>query len=443
MSEVKINAKFDITQTIAPYLDLHLMFPLLEFLGENQMYSEKDLLKAKLDLLQPTNMVEYAMEIYGQLHETEDIPAEMTERKDKILEQLTELQGEAQPLLEICQSPGENQINPKMQALVDQKKFTPAGLAEEHSITEENIKSYYKYAKFMFDCGQYQDSLAHLVNYGLIVEEDPEASYQALWGRFAAELLVYEWSAALEDLHKLKDAIEARTTSTALQKLQERTWLIHWSLFVFFNHPDGKDEIVDFLLKTRYQEAIQTNCPWVLRYLTTAIITQKTKRREKQNVLKNLITIIQQEQHSYSDPITEFLECLYVRFDFEGAQERLKDCETVLVSDFFLVFCHDDFMDNAREFIFETYCQIHQKIDIKMLASRLNMNQDDAEKWIVELIRGARLDAKIDSSNDTVIMGAQFPTIYEQVIDTTKDLAARSYVLASNIESLNRASRSA
>ena len=39
---------------------------------------------------------------------------------------------------------------------------------------------------------------------------------------------------------------------------------------------------------------VQTNCPWVLRYLTTAIITQKTKRREKQNVLKNLITIIQQ-----------------------------------------------------------------------------------------------------------------------------------------------------
>lgn len=436
MAEVKTNAKFDITQTIAPYLDLHLMFPLLEFLGENKMYSTEDLMRAKLELLKPTNMVEYAMEIYQQLNGTEEVPAEMAERKDLILQQLTDLQVAAQPLLEICSSPAEGQVNPKMQSLIDQKKFTPEGLAELHSVTESNIESYYKFAKFMFDCGQYQDALDHLINYGNIMAEDPEASYKALWGRFAAELLVYDWSAALEDMNKLKDAIETRTTSTALEKLQQRTWLIHWSLFVFFNHADGRDDIVDFFLKPRYQEAIQTNCPWILRYLTTAVITQNNKR--KQNVLKNLITIIQQEQYSYKDPITEFLECLYVNFDFDQAQERLQECETVLVSDFFLVFCHADFMENARLFIFETYCRIHQKIDIGMLASKLAMDQEEAERWIVDLIRGARLDAKIDSSNNHVIMGAQFPTIYEQVIDKTKDLAARSYALANNIERASR-----
>ena len=32
-----------------------------------------------------------------------------------------------------------------------------------------------------------------------------------------------------------------------------------------------------------------------------------------------------------------------------------------------------------------------------MLADKLNMSSDDAEKWIVNLIRNARLDAKIDS----------------------------------------------
>ena len=32
-----------------------------------------------------------------------------------------------------------------------------------------------------------------------------------------------------------------------------------------------------------------------------------------------------------------------------------------------------------------------------MLAEKLNMTSDDAEKWIVNLIRNARLDAKIDS----------------------------------------------
>ena len=34
---------------------------------------------------------------------------------------------------------------------------------------------------------------------------------------------------------------------------------------------------------------------------------------------------------------------------------------------------------------------------ISMLAEKLNMSPDEAERWIVNLIRNARLDAKIDS----------------------------------------------
>ena len=32
-----------------------------------------------------------------------------------------------------------------------------------------------------------------------------------------------------------------------------------------------------------------------------------------------------------------------------------------------------------------------------MLAEKLNMTNEEAEKWIVDVIRNARLDAKIDS----------------------------------------------
>jgi translation initiation factor 3 subunit E len=46
-------------------------------------------------------------------------------------------------------------------------------------------------------------------------------------------------------------------------------------------------------------------------------------------MLKELIKVIQQEQHSYKDPITEFLECLYVNYDFDGAQQKLVECEQV------------------------------------------------------------------------------------------------------------------
>lgn len=57
----------------------------------------------------------------------------------------------------------------------------------------------------------------------------------------------------------------------------------------------------------------------------------------------------------------------------------------------------DEFVENARLLIFETYCRIHQCIDLGMLAEKLNMETSAAETWVVNLIRNARLNAKIDS----------------------------------------------
>ena len=107
-------------------------------------------------------------------------------------------------------------------------------------------------------------------------------------------------------------------------------------------------------------------------------------------MLKDLVKVIQQESYTYKDPITEFVECLYVNFDFDGAQKKLRECKCVLVNDFFSVDYIEGFIENAHFFIFETSCSIHQCISI-------NMTPEEAEKWIVNLIRDARLYAKIDS----------------------------------------------
>lgn len=150
-------------------------------------------------------------------------------------------------------------------------------------------------------------------------------------------------------------------------------------------------------------------------------------------MLKDLIRIIQQEKYTYRDPVTEFLENLFVDYDFEGAQQKLRECEDVIANDFFLVATGEEFVENARLFIFETYCRIHQCIDICLLADKLNMQQEDAERWVVNLIRNARLNAKIDSQQGTVVMGMQLPSIYEQIIERTKGLSSRTYVLANAV----------
>ncbi|MFS7964756.1 putative proteasome component (PCI) domain, eukaryotic translation initiation factor 3 subunit E [Helianthus anomalus] len=167
-----------------------------------------------------------------------------------------------------------------------------------------------------------------------------------------------------------------------------------------------------------YLNAIQTNAPHLLRYLATAFIVNKKRRPQ----FKEFIKVIQQEQHSFSDPITEFLACVYVNFDFDGAQKKMKECEDVIMNDPFLgkrveesnytvVPLKDEFLENARLFIFETYCRIHERIDMGVLAEKLNLNYEDAERWILNLIRTSKLDAKINTQTGTVVMEPNHPNV--------------------------------
>jgi len=69
-----------------------------------------------------------------------------------------------------------------------------------------------------------------------------------LWGKLASEILMQNWDTALEDLNRLKEYIDTNTFNSPLEALQQRTWLIHWSLFIFFNHAKGRDLIVEMFL---------------------------------------------------------------------------------------------------------------------------------------------------------------------------------------------------
>ena len=69
-----------------------------------------------------------------------------------------------------------------------------------------------------------------------------------------------------------------------------------------------------------------------------------------------------------------------------------------------------------------------------MLAEKLNMNSEEAERWIVNLIRNASLNAKIDSQRGTIVMGSQALSPYQTIIEKTKNLFNRTQALAQNSE---------
>mmetsp|Transcript_19109 Transcript_19109/g.37220 ORF Transcript_19109/g.37220 Transcript_19109/m.37220 type:complete len:457 (+) Transcript_19109:52-1422(+) len=435
------QTKYDLLTKISPYLDKHLLFPLLEHVQEQKVYKEEDLLRAQVELLTKTKLVDFAVDKYKLLHKTDAAPAEMINRRKEVVAQIKEAKAECKPLLTLLEDPALSKPGKG-----DNKGYrdTLVMMAEKNNITPEMVEGLYKYAKTLFECGNYGQvdagaplGAAEFLSVYRMICKDPSGqnALSAQWGKLAAEILLEKWDEAIDDFKKLREVIDTRHFANPLLQLEQRTWLIHWGLFVYFKpelstHPNGRSELIDLLFSERYLQTIQTNCPHMLRYLTAAVMTNQSRR----NVLKDLVRIIQQERSVYVDPITEFVECLLVNFDFDGAQEKLKQCDKLLDGDYFLGSLKDDFVSNARLFIFETYCRIHQCIDIKMLADKLNMKEDEAEVWIVNLVRNARLDAKIDSEKRHVIMGATKPSVHQQIINKTKPLCFRSYVLAGNFQ---------
>lgn len=368
------------TRVIGQYLDKHLLIPLLAFLREKNdelepaAFAKKDLIAAQMDVISKTKMVQYELEFYTELTGKKEMNAEMKARHDKVLSDWAGYQHECGALLALVDVPvgedGQPTREPApMDALIKEGNFNLPYLSANHEVDAENVPALYHWGKFRFECGNYGEALQYLSAFRALSTDAPSLQ-SSLWGKFAADMLMQNWEVAMEDITRLREQIDAKRDSvSSLHQLQQRTWLMHWGLFVYFNHQQGRGELIDLFTNEHYLNAITTNAPHLLRYLAVAVITDKRRK----STLNELVKVIQQCEYMYSDPITQFLSCLYVNYDFEGSQQKLMECEQLFNNDFFIVMCQDEFIENARHFIFEVYCRIHQTIDITLLSTQLNM----------------------------------------------------------------------
>lgn len=448
-------AAYDLTHKLSPYLDLHLMIRIVDWLskqtteGGKALYDPKSVLQAQFGLANKTAMADYAIDFYKKLYPGKDAPEDLTEKRATVYQTYMGLQEKAGPVFEII-----NDLD-QVDSLRREQKFTAANLKEDFQLEVDQIEILYDLAKFQTNCGQYADAWKNLEFYvELMPNNDSERRFEALWGMLVAQILDQQLDKQIATLFKLRDAIDNRKNEVLppLERLQQRTWLIHWSLFVFFAREDAARLICDFFFQPRevgrhgsnnnnqsvqneYLNVVQTNCPWILRYLAAAVVIQKWKRN-----ISILVDVIRMEKTKYSDPITRMLQCLYVDFDITGAQKELKECESVLKSDYFFAYQPSfkaEFVLCSRKLIFRTHCLTHQKIDMRELAKQLGMSFEECEKWVVDLIRTEQndqlSDAKIDTEAGIAIMEVHYPSIYESIIQKTQDLTMRSYDLVSNV----------
>ncbi|XP_043942842.1 eukaryotic translation initiation factor 3 subunit E-like [Protopterus annectens] len=262
---------------------------------------------------------------------------------------------------------------------------------------QEHLDKLYMYAKHLYECGLYDDAAEWLNVFLTLNPLTSKDDLSSLWGKLAAEILTKNWEFAMEDLRSLKKAIDNKYINMTQHSIRLKARLIHWSLFVFFNHPEGRDNIINnFLYQPEYLNIIQTTCPHILRYLTAAVIFIKDARKCGR-VLKDLIKVIKQVSYSYKDPITEFVEYLHGSFDLSTAKKKLKECEPVLVNDFFLEGCFDKFMAYAYFLIHETFQHHHERI-----INRTRKEQQNEYRREV-LIQGQKQN-RMEKSTTTALM---------------------------------------
>ncbi|KAG5220260.1 eukaryotic translation initiation factor [Salix suchowensis] len=298
-------AEYDLSKTIIPYLDRHLTFPILAHLAETELFPESEVQIANSSWRkEPTcsPMLRVCSPKYTQMRKCQQ--TEFDEKRENAVSVNERLQQEAQAVLDVIENP--NLIH------VDFAK------GDDLQLTLDQIRALYTFGQYQFSYGNYSGAADYLYHFR-VLSTDNDLNTSAHWGKLASDILTGKWDVALEELNSLRDVVDSRqappllpnsstnASEPALTQLHSRSWLLHWSLFVYFNHE-----------QVRVQPRLFS----------------------RRNAIREVVRVIQMEEYQFQDPVTSFLKELYV-----------------VGNDFFLQEFKDDFMDNARYLISEAYCR--------------------------------------------------------------------------------------
>jgi len=257
------------------------------------------LLQAKLELLQSTNMVTYIATVDKELNAPDgnaETQADCKKRESTILSTLEDLESKAKTVMDIITNP---QV---FQALKQDKQQNLEFLKSQHGLPVQDIDSLYKLGRYQYTVGQYPAASDYLYHFRVLTV-DPDLESSAMWGKLVSDTLEGSWDAALSELDLIRKNIDtlypvsptsSHSNSPAIG-LQQRTWFLHWSLFVYFNHEQGREKLVEAWMSqtslpatqtrdgrdqsnylTSFLPALQANAPWLLRYLIAAVILSRS-----------------------------------------------------------------------------------------------------------------------------------------------------------------------
>lgn len=168
-----ITPEYDLLPRLIPYLDRHLVFPLLEFSAGTDE-EDTEITRAKYELLKHTNMTDYVANLWKEINNSDTIPDEFVKKREKVLAKLEHYQVQSEKITELLQD--EEVVG----NLRSDKAANLRFLEEQHGVTNDMVNSLYDYGRFQYSCGSYGNA-AELLYQFRVLSTDNDKVASATW----------------------------------------------------------------------------------------------------------------------------------------------------------------------------------------------------------------------------------------------------------------------
>lgn len=158
-----VAKEYSILPQLIPHLDRHLVFPLIQFLEEEDEEPQPELAKLKFELLKSTNMTDFVGDLDAQIHGHNERPQEYAKKREEVLKKRDTFQDECSKMQDLLRD--ENVINNLRSDKVANLNY----LKENHGVTPEMVNALYDYGWFQYSCGDYNSASELLYQFRILV----------------------------------------------------------------------------------------------------------------------------------------------------------------------------------------------------------------------------------------------------------------------------------
>jgi translation initiation factor 3 subunit E len=158
-----IADQYNLLPKLMPNLDRHLLYPLLNFPNDEDTEQPVEQMKLLLQLLKPTNMIDFVGDLHKRVHGLDDIPDEYKQRREEVLNKRDQLEAATKKISDLLDD--ENVVTNLRSDKVQNLQY----LKENHGVTVEMVDQLYEFGSFQYSCGIYPHAAELLYRFRVLV----------------------------------------------------------------------------------------------------------------------------------------------------------------------------------------------------------------------------------------------------------------------------------